>query len=132
MTSAAATVTQLRNPCVQYSDQDSVKATHSIDIHLPQCERLWMQRQAKLPKSKRKPVPQLLLLNRNKRMTLEERNEMAMGVYQDTALAACNYCCRTFLPDRLVVHLRSCAPRNHGKRRPPSPREEARANHKKE
>ena len=86
--------------------------THSIDIHLPQCEKKFEQEQAKLPKARRKPMPQLP--PKAKKASLEERNAMATKVYNDHALEACQYCGRTFLPDRLEVHLRSCE-RNHAK-----------------
>jgi len=86
---------------------------HSIDIHLPQCEQLWKDRQAKLPKNKRKPVPQMP--NKNyKKLPLDKRNAMAQKVYNDVSLEQCKYCGRTFLPDRLEVHIKSCA-RNHAK-----------------
>jgi hypothetical protein len=39
---------------------------------------------------------------------LEQYNNEASKVYNEVALAACHNCGRTFLPDRLEVHLRSC------------------------
>ena len=111
---------------------------HSIGIHVAQCERLWEQRQeqeyqqrAVIAKNgyKLKPVPQLpdsVTKVPPRDMTpkqLEERNAMAMQVYNDHALEKCSYCHRTFLPDRLQVHLKSCArhhqrsnPKNHSPR----------------
>ena len=41
---------------------------------------------------------------------LEAHNEAASRAYNDTALDACENCGRTFLPDRLAVHQRSCRP----------------------
>ena len=35
-------------------------------------------------------------------------NDEALKTYNDKALDACPNCARTFLPDRLVIHLRSC------------------------
>jgi hypothetical protein len=86
---------------------------HSIDIHIPQCEKLWIQRQELLPKKDRKPVP--TLQGDPQKMTLEERNEMALNMHNDHALEACQYCGRTFLPDRLKLHLKSCERTNHEK-----------------
>jgi hypothetical protein len=83
---------------------------HSIDIHVPQCEKLWIQRQELLPKKDRKPVP--TLQGDLQKMTLEERNEMALNLHNTQALETCQYCGRTFLPDRLKVHVKSCE-RNH-------------------
>jgi Zn finger protein HypA/HybF involved in hydrogenase expression len=88
---------------------------HSIDIHLPQCEQLWVDRQRQLPKQEQKPVPQMPNV-KYKNLSLDQRNEMALQVHNDVALAKCQYCARTFLPDRLEVHLRSCA-RNHAKKK---------------
>ena len=84
---------------------------HSIDIHLPQCEQLWKDRARKLAPEKRKPVPQMPDKN-YKKLPLNKRNEMALKVWNDASLEKCQYCGRTFFPDRLEVHLRSCA-RNH-------------------
>ena len=39
---------------------------------------------------------------------LEEYNNDAFKNYNEKALEPCPNCARTFLPDRLVVHLRSC------------------------
>jgi zinc-finger of a C2HC-type len=39
---------------------------------------------------------------------MEAYNNNAMKEYNDKALDACPNCARTFLPDRLIVHLRSC------------------------
>lgn len=39
---------------------------------------------------------------------LEEYNNDALKTYNDKALDACPNCGRTFLPDRLIVHLKSC------------------------
>jgi len=46
--------------------------------------------------------------------SMEQYNEKAMKEYNDKALDKCPNCGRTFLPDRLVVHLRSCN-KAHGK-----------------
>lgn len=39
---------------------------------------------------------------------LQSYNEEALKKYNEESLAACHNCGRTFLPDRLVIHLRSC------------------------
>ena len=39
---------------------------------------------------------------------MESYNDEAYKSYNEKALDACPNCGRTFLPDRLVVHLRSC------------------------
>jgi hypothetical protein len=40
--------------------------------------------------------------------SVEEYNEQAFNNYNTKALVPCPGCARTFLPDRLEVHLRSC------------------------
>lgn len=88
---------------------------HSIGIHLPQCEKLWNQRQKLRPKSERKPAP--ALKGDTSHMSRQERNELALDIHRDGALVPCRYCDRTFYPDRLLVHMKSCA-RNHGAKAP--------------
>ncbi|KPA84990.1 hypothetical protein ABB37_01423 [Leptomonas pyrrhocoris] len=50
----------------------------------------------------------------NSRVTneIELYNQVQMDAYNETALAPCPNCGRTFLPDRLQVHLHSCKPGN--------------------
>jgi uncharacterized OB-fold protein len=40
--------------------------------------------------------------------SLQTYNEDAYKAYNEKALEACPNCGRTFLPDRLLVHLKSC------------------------
>jgi hypothetical protein len=40
----------------------------------------------------------------------EQYNEAAFSKWDTEALVPCKNCERTFLPDRLVIHLRSCKP----------------------
>jgi hypothetical protein len=39
---------------------------------------------------------------------VEEYNNDAFKQYNEVSLMACHNCGRTFLPDRLEIHLRSC------------------------
>lgn len=45
---------------------------------------------------------------------MEEYNEKAQKEFNEKGMDACPNCGRTFLPDRLIVHLRSCN-KAHGK-----------------
>ena len=45
---------------------------------------------------------------------MENYNKNAMNEFNEKGMDACPNCGRTFLPDRLVVHLRSCN-KAHGK-----------------
>lgn len=89
--------------------------TKSIDIHLPQCEKAWDAQEAKKPKGERRPCPQkpktfddIKIGGKGAAKAMEDYNEEAFKNYNEKALEPCERCGRTFLPDRLVIHLRSC------------------------
>ena len=44
---------------------------------------------------------------------MKEYNDEAFKDWNEKALVPCENCGRTFLPDRLVVHLRSCKPKEN-------------------
>lgn len=85
----------------------------SISIHEPQCLEKWKIENNKLPKSQRRPEP----------IKPEVRKIGAKGTYDIDAmndaayesakaqLLKCENCGRTFAPDRLPVHQRSCKPK---------------------
>lgn len=82
----------------------------SISIHEPKCLEKWHAENDQLPKAQRRPPPQKLQMlpgigsaNRN------QLNELAWQSAQAN-LAPCKNCGRTFNPDRLAVHQRSCKP----------------------
>ncbi|RDD37460.1 Zinc finger protein 474 [Trichoplax sp. H2] len=81
----------------------------SIQIHQPQCIKKWEEENAKLPADQRRTLPEkpkvLQQVSRGKQ--LQEQNQVAFDLYQKQ-LVACSQCGRTFQPDRLEVHLRSC------------------------
>ena len=47
-------------------------------------------------------------------VNMEEYNNAAAKSFNENGMDACPNCARTFLPDRLIVHLRSCN-KAHGK-----------------
>ncbi|KAL2301171.1 hypothetical protein Nmel_011732 [Mimus melanotis] len=87
--------------------------TKSISIHEPQCLKKWHQENDNLPKHLKRPEPK----------KPEVRTMQAKGFYDLDALngaawtsaqaqlVPCDICGRTFLPDRLIVHQRSCKPK---------------------
>lgn len=87
--------------------------TSSISIHEPQCLKKWKIENNNLPKHMRRPVPSkpdmLPSLSGNNE---EDRERMNMMAYESAKqqLLPCPNCGRTFLPDRLNVHLKSCKP----------------------
>ena len=47
---------------------------------------------------------------------MQAYNEQAYSKWDSEALSCCPNCARTFLPDRLAIHLRSCRPDSPQKR----------------
>ncbi|KAH3730005.1 hypothetical protein DPMN_055984 [Dreissena polymorpha] len=87
--------------------------TKSIDIHEPQCLEKWKIENAKLPKGQRRPEPkkpEVRKIGASGKYDVDAMNEAA---YQSAMsnLVPCPNCGRTFNPDRLPVHLRSCKPK---------------------
>ncbi|XP_046549879.1 zinc finger protein 474-like [Haliotis rubra] len=85
----------------------------SISIHEPQCLKKWHAENNNLPKQMRRKAPQkpeiLPTIGGSGKYDAERFNEMAWQSAQSN-LAECENCGRTFNPDRLPVHQRSCKP----------------------
>ncbi|XP_063820279.1 zinc finger protein 474-like [Pseudophryne corroboree] len=84
--------------------------TKSINIHEPQCLKKWHLENEKLPKNLQRPEPkkpEVRAIGAKGSYDLVALNEAAWQSAQ-SQLVACNICGRTFLPDRLLVHQRSC------------------------
>ncbi|KAM5299094.1 zinc finger protein 474-like [Ctenodactylus gundi] len=87
--------------------------TKSISIHEPQCLKKWHIENNLLPRQLRRPEPkkpEVRTISAKGFYDLEALNEAAWTSAQ-SQLVACNICGRTFLPDRLIVHQRSCKPK---------------------
>ncbi|CAG5124678.1 unnamed protein product [Candidula unifasciata] len=87
----------------------------SISIHEPQCIIKWHIENDKLPKSMRRPEPkkpEMRVIGGTKSgaYDVDAINEAAWQSAQSN-LCPCENCGRTFLPDRLIVHQRSCRPK---------------------
>ena len=84
----------------------------SISIHEPQCMKKWQAENDRLPKGQRRPPPLkpniLPSLTGDKNDT-QRFNELAWQAAQAN-LIECKNCGRTFQPDRLPIHQRSCKP----------------------
>ncbi|KAG5867486.1 hypothetical protein JTB14_037685 [Gonioctena quinquepunctata] len=75
----------------------------SLPLHEPKCFQKWERENASLPiHLQRKPPPKP-----DSSMNREEWNKLAWEAAQSTLLP-CTNCGRTFYPDRLLVHQRSC------------------------
>uniref|UniRef100_A0A8C7BU85 C2HC/C3H-type domain-containing protein n=1 Tax=Neovison vison TaxID=452646 RepID=A0A8C7BU85_NEOVI len=84
--------------------------SQSIAIHEPQCLEKWRIENSKLPKNLRRPEPSKPQpLGGSGSYDLQAVNEAAFQSSQ-AQLLPCEYCGRTFLPDRLPVHQRSSQP----------------------
>uniref|UniRef100_A0A670JLD8 Serum response factor binding protein 1 n=1 Tax=Podarcis muralis TaxID=64176 RepID=A0A670JLD8_PODMU len=87
--------------------------TQSISIHEPQCLKKWHIENDQLPKHLRRPEPkkpEVVSIGAKGYYDLDALNESAWQSAQ-AQLVPCNICGRTFLPDRLIVHQRSCKPK---------------------
>ncbi|XP_055980817.1 zinc finger protein 474-like [Sorex fumeus] len=87
--------------------------TKSIAIHEPQCLKKWHNENNLLPKELRRPEPkkpEVRIIDAKGFYDLEALSEAAWTTAQ-SLLVPCNNCGRTFLPDRLIVHQRSCKPK---------------------
>ena len=98
--------------------------THSLEIHLKTCKKKWDIEQDKLPPKQRRQCPQeptgfeqTMKVVKSKKVTGNNRNEVMLAMnevayskWDNEALVACKNCNRTFLPDRLTIHSRSCRP----------------------
>ncbi|XP_060033447.1 zinc finger protein 475 isoform X2 [Erinaceus europaeus] len=86
--------------------------TRSIAIHEPQCLKKWHNENNLLPVELRRPEPkkpEIRTITAKGFYDLEALNEAAWTSAQ-SQLVPCKNCGRTFLPDRLIVHQRSCKP----------------------
>lgn len=89
----------------------------SISIHEPQCLQKWHNENDKLPKGMKRPEPRKpevrsIAGSKTGAYDLDAANEAAFKSAQDN-LCPCPNCGRTFLPDRLIVHQKSCRPKPH-------------------
>ena len=91
--------------------------TQSLAIHEKACLKKWQQEQDKLPAHLKRGIPQ----KPDPSLSQADANEAAYESYSQS-LVPCENCGRTFLPDRLEVHLRSCRPGKTSSPRSPSPR----------
>ncbi|XP_020865191.1 zinc finger protein 474-like isoform X1 [Phascolarctos cinereus] len=93
--------------------------SQSISIHEPQCLKKWHIENNKLPRNLRKPEPpKPKPLSGTTSYDLQSIHETAFESAQ-AQLLPCEHCGRTFLPDHLLVHLRSCKPKANFSENPP-------------
>mmetsp|Transcript_13489 Transcript_13489/g.20274 ORF Transcript_13489/g.20274 Transcript_13489/m.20274 type:complete len:279 (-) Transcript_13489:294-1130(-) len=106
---------------------------NSFEIHLKQCKELWLAREAQKPLKERKPLPNdpfassdpLPASNSSSQNStrplastgggkipsqaeLDAMNAAATAAYNTEALDTCAFCGRSFLPEKLKIHNKSC------------------------
>ncbi|XP_045421691.1 zinc finger protein 474-like [Lemur catta] len=92
--------------------------SQSLAIHEPQCLEKWRVENSKLPEHlRRREPPRPQPVGGRGAPGLRAADEAACGSAQ-AQLLPCGSCGRTFLPDRLLVHQRSCRPKGGD---PPAP-----------
>ncbi|XP_045216283.2 zinc finger protein 474-like [Mercenaria mercenaria] len=87
--------------------------TKSISIHEPQCLEKWKVQNAKMPPGQRRPEPkkpEVRKIGASGTYDVDAMNEAAYKSAMSN-LVPCPNCGRTFNPDRLPVHLKSCKPK---------------------
>ncbi len=94
--------------------------TASLEIHMKSCRVKFELAQQDLPKNQRRSADKIIASYNanNARMAaacsggggynFDELNNQAFDTFNKEALVPCENCGRTFLPDRLIVHQRSC------------------------
>lgn len=90
--------------------------TMSLPIHLKSCKEKFNREQEQLPKNMRRSADKILAsynqnnakLQASGNYNMDQLNNEAFDTYNQQALVKCENCGRTFLPDRLIVHQRSC------------------------
>ena len=94
--------------------------TMSLKFHLKSCKQKFDLAQASLPPNKRRNADKIIAsyeANQNRGLggsgnyynNMDALNQQAFDQYNKDALVECEYCGRTFLPDRLPVHQKVCA-----------------------
>ncbi|CAF0998092.1 unnamed protein product [Brachionus calyciflorus] len=84
----------------------------SIAIHEPQCLKKWEVENSKLPRSKQRTPPQkpTIFPSINSAGSNNDKDRFNQAAYESaqSQLIPCSKCARTFAPDRIDVHEKSC------------------------
>lgn len=91
--------------------------------HVEGCSKLFLQREALKPPRERRPLPADPMLSMgnsfdgalNVGNNLDQINALSQQAY-DATLSVCQFCGRKFLPEKLVIHNRSCRADNPARR----------------
>lgn len=91
--------------------------------HVEGCSKLFLQREALKPPRERRPLPVDPMLSMgngfngslNVGNNLDQINALSQQAYNET-LSVCEFCGRRFLPEKLIIHNRSCRADNPARR----------------
>jgi hypothetical protein len=88
--------------------------TASYEIHLKNCAKIWEERESRKPPRERRPVPAMPenLPGGLTSTALEKRNNLVNEAFTSQVMIQCPNCSRTFLEDRIEVHMKSCTSEN--------------------
>ena len=89
--------------------------TTSLKIHLPQCEKLFIERESLKPKNERRSLPSALSVPIDS-SDMKSYNQQAYQQYQNESMITCQWCSRRFADDRIHIHHRSCTQDKPAKR----------------
>lgn len=84
---------------------------HSFPIHEAQCRDLFEKRESQKPPKERRKCPEDPMKGYTPNMSakaLDELNAASYKAWSEQALVRCGNCNRTFLPEKLPIHQRSC------------------------
>jgi hypothetical protein len=92
---------------------------HGYQHHIEQCCKLFLQREElKPPKERRKlPPDPFSMIASSKGKSLDEMNKLAIQAFNDGGgMSKCLNCGRSFLPEKLPIHNKSCTTSNPARR----------------
>lgn len=90
---------------------------HSFAIHEVQCRELFEKREALKPPKERRACPSDPLVGRSHDLkSLDAINAASQESWSAGALAQCQNCGRKFLPEKLIIHNKSCRVDNPARR----------------
>lgn len=92
---------------------------HSFAIHETQCRAMFEKWENQKPVKERRKCPEDPMRGFNPNMSMKELNKLnaeSQQVWSDQALVRCQNCNRTFLPEKLPIHQRSCTSSNPARR----------------
>lgn len=86
----------------------------SIEIHIGNCKKKWIHDEGLKPKKERRKMPEPpknfddICCGKITQDSKDEYNDEAFKEYNEKALIPCELCGRTFLPDSLKRHAKTC------------------------